>query len=281
MTPSPVPKKPESLIISDLKWRYLTRSIVKGKKILLTGPSGCGKTFAAQSAAQSFPDRPFHYFNLGATQDARSTLIGNTHFDKKNGTYVSEALFVNAIQQPNAILLLDELTRGNFDAWNILMTVLDENQSYLRIDERPDTPTIHVADGVSFIATANVGMEYTGTKVLDRAILDRFSVIIDMEPLSEEDEKTLLRKKFPEAKPEHIDAVAAIVSYTRKDVASDSPRLSTALSSRMSSEMMSLLQDGFTLAEIADVCVYPFYSADGGSLMSERTYMKQVIQAYL
>jgi MoxR-like ATPase len=114
------------------------------------GPSGCGKTLAAQSVAEVLDGRQFFYFNVGATQDPRSTLIGNTHYSKDKGTFVAEALFVKAIQTPNAIILLDELTRGHADAWNILMTVLDENQRYLRIDEMPNTPTIKVANGVTF-----------------------------------------------------------------------------------------------------------------------------------
>ena len=32
-------------------------------------------------------DRPDFYFNLGATQDPRASLIGNVHFDKGKGTY--------------------------------------------------------------------------------------------------------------------------------------------------------------------------------------------------
>ena len=46
-------------------------------------------------------DRPDFYFNMGGTQDPRATLIGNVHFDKKQGTYFSESLFVKAIQTPN------------------------------------------------------------------------------------------------------------------------------------------------------------------------------------
>ncbi|KKK43037.1 hypothetical protein LCGC14_3169070, partial [marine sediment metagenome] len=100
-------------------------------------------------------------------------LIGNTHYDNSAGTFFGEALFVKAIQTPGAIILLDELSRAHDDASNILMTVLDENQRYLRIDEMPETPTIAVAEGVVFLATANVGNEYTGTRVMDRALLDR------------------------------------------------------------------------------------------------------------
>ena len=80
--------KPKMLMMSELKWKYLVRSGVRGKNIMMTGPAGCGKTMAAKSLVNSL-DRPDYYFNLGATQDPRSTLIGNTHFDSKKGTYFS------------------------------------------------------------------------------------------------------------------------------------------------------------------------------------------------
>jgi len=115
--------KPAGLMMSELKWKYLIRSAVRGKNIMMTGPAGCGKTMAAKSLVNSL-DRPDFYFNLGATQDPRGTLIGNTHFEKNKGTYFSESLFVEAIQTPNAVILLDELSRAHPDAWNILMTVL-------------------------------------------------------------------------------------------------------------------------------------------------------------
>ena len=82
--------KPRMLMMSELKWKYLVRSGVRGKNIMMTGPAGCGKTMAAKSLVNSL-DRPDYYFNLGATQDPRSTLIGNTHFDSKKGTYFAES----------------------------------------------------------------------------------------------------------------------------------------------------------------------------------------------
>ena len=36
--------KPKMLMMSELKWKYLVRSGVRGKNIMMTGPAGCGKT---------------------------------------------------------------------------------------------------------------------------------------------------------------------------------------------------------------------------------------------
>ena len=120
-------------------------------------------------------------------EDPRSTLIGNTHFNKSDGTDFSESTFVKAIQTENAVILLDELSRAHPDAWNILMTVLDPGQRYLRLDEADGSPTINVAKGVCFIATANIGNEYTSTRVMDKALLDRF-IVIEMDMLEKQDE---------------------------------------------------------------------------------------------
>lgn len=272
--------RPANLIISELKWQYLMRSIIRGKNIMMTGPSGSGKTLAVQSVAKALNDRPFFYFNLGATTDPRSTLIGNTHYASDRGTFVADALFVQAIQTENAIILMDELTRANPDAWNILITVLDNNQRYLRIDEKPDTPTIKVAKGVTFIATANIGAEYTATRVMDRAMTDRFTAIVEMEPLDMDDEVKLLKMTYPDLDERTVMAIAEIASTTRAQVKSEDPRVTTSISSRLTVEMAGIIYDGFSLQEAAEVCIYPFFS-DAGGVDSERTFMKQLVQKYV
>ena len=70
---------------------YLVRSAVRGKNVMMTGNCGCGKTLASKTLAEVL-DRPFFYFNLGATQDPRSSLIGNTHFKKETGTCLLKVL---------------------------------------------------------------------------------------------------------------------------------------------------------------------------------------------
>ena len=270
--------KPKGLIMKELKWKYLIRSAVRGKNIMMTGQAGCGKTMAAKSLVNAL-DRPDFYFNLGATQDPRASLIGNVHFDKGKGTYFSESLFVKAIQTENAVILLDELTRAHPDAWNILMTVLDQGQRYLRLDEADGQNTIKVADGVTFIATANIGNEYTATRQLDKALMDRFT-IIEMDVLNDEEEFGLLKYMFPTVDETALKNVADITHLTRIEAGNDNPRITSGVSTRTSVEIAGLLFDGFSLMEAADITIYPQYDATGG-VDSERTFVRQIVQKFV
>ena len=269
--------KPATLEMSDIKWKYLVRSAVRGKNIMMVGPAGCGKTQAAKDLPVA-TNRPFFYFNLGATQDPRATLIGNTHF-KDGQTSFDESAFVKAIQTENAVVLLDELSRAHPEAWNILMTVLDEGQRYLRLDEDINSPTIRVASGVSFIATANIGTEYTSTRVLDRALMDRFE-IIEVDILSLSQEEDLLTKRFPTVSKALIHSVADIADATRKEWRSEDGKLTTMVSTRMTVRVCELLADGFSLSEASEVAILPFFDASGGT-DSERTFVKQIIQKHM
>jgi MoxR-like ATPase len=271
-------QKPHDFFVTDLNWKFLLRNIVKAKNLLIVGPSGCGKTQLSFIAGTKL-EREIEYFNLGSTQDPRSTLIGNTLYDKDKGTYFSESQFIQAIQKPNSVILLDEISRAHPEAWNILMTVLDENLRYLRIDEKDSTPLIKVAEGVSFIATANIGTEYTATRIMDRALKDRFS-ILEIEPLKELDEINILSKKFKETVPyDIIKRIANVASKTRKEVKAQDSKISTIISTRKTIEWCDMVQDGFTFEEAAQIVIYPLFP-DDGEVDGERVYIKQLLQKY-
>ena len=244
----------------------------------MTGDAGSGKTLAAKTLVKAL-QRPDFYFNLGSTQDARATLVGNTGFSKENGTFFAESAFVKAIRTENAVILLDEISRAHPDAWNILMTVLDQGQRYMRLDEAEGSPTVSVADGVTFIATANIGSEYTSTRVMDRAILDRFT-IIEMDLLDAAEEFQLLKMIYPNADEQDLKSIGEIAHHTREVKRGDTGKLSNSVSTRASVEMAGLIDDGFELIEAAEISIFPFFSLDGG-LDSERTYIKQLVQKYI
>lgn len=271
--------KPQMLFMSELKWKYLIRNIIRGKNIMMTGPAGCGKTMAAKAAANSIEGYNMEIFNLGSTQDPRATLIGNTQFDTTKGTVFSPSPFVKAIQTPNTVIVLDEISRAHPEAHNILMSVLDQGQRYLRLDEAADSPVVKVAEGVSFIASANIGNEYTATRQLDRAIVDRFT-IIEMDTLTQSEEAKLLQMMYPSVDINLINSVAEITTMTRNEVKKETPNLTNSLSTRTSVEIGSLLYDGFSLEEAAEITIYPLFD-DAGGAQSERTYIRQFVQKFV
>ena len=268
--------KPDDFIISDLKWKYLTRCINKGKNLMFVGPAGTGKTQIVFKAAKRL-DKQIFYFNLGSTQDVRSALIGNTYF--KDGTYFEESAFVTAIKTPNSVILLDEISRANPEAWNILMPVLDVNIRKLRLDEKENSPVVDVASGVSFISTANIGFEYTAARMLDRALVDRFSVI-EMDILNKEQEMKLLNIKYPKLDPKVNEALCDISFRIRMECERENSKLSSPIPTRMLLEVAEMSIDGFDIDETAELIIYPQYSDEGGT-DSERIYIRQLVQKYV
>ena len=269
-------KKPQELILDELNWKLATRALLRGENILFTGASGGGKTLTARTIAKAY-NRPFFKFNLGAMSDARTSLIGNTHYNPEKGTFFAQSDFITAIQTPGACILLDEMSRMSNDAENILITPLDADQRYIRIDENPDCPVVEVAEGVCFFATMNVGTEYTSTRTIDRATKDRFTTIVDIPLLTEQQEYDLLKLLYKGINKDLLKGVAYIAYYTRENIMSEEPDLSTIISTRSTVEQVALLIDGFRFTEVMEAMVFPMYDNEGG-VESERAHMKTLVQ---
>ena len=274
--------KPKELIIGDLKWKYLIRATLRQKNILLIGESGTAKTLAAKCVSKAL-NRPLEIIPCGSTQDARATLIGNTTYKKESGTIFHKSAFVKAITTENTVILLDELSRGTHDAINILMPVLDPTQRTLRLDEDENSTLIKVADGVCFISTTNTGNSYTATKVIDKAILRRFPVKLEMLPLDEDQLNTLFRILFPSL-PTGKRLLMNILSKISADLIAqckmEDAKISMYISAASMVEMAELILDGFTLEEIAEGSIYPEFPDDGGAGESERCFVKAMLQKH-
>jgi MoxR-like ATPase len=270
--------KPKTLVLNELNWKLATRALLRGENILFLGHSGGGKTLTARTLAKVY-NRPFFKFNLGAMQDARSALIGNTQYNPDKGTFFAQSEFITAITTPRAVVLLDEITRASQDAENILLTPLDADQRYIRVDENPDTPIVEVAEGVVFFATANVGAEYYSTRLIDRATKDRFTTIVEIPLLTEQEEISLLKLLYPDVNKSIINGVAAVANFTREDVKKEDPQFSTLISTRSTVEQIALLKDGFVFSEVMEALVIPLFPAEGG-VESERSKLKSFIQKY-
>jgi MoxR-like ATPase len=266
--------KPDYLKLSEMKWKHAVRSALRGENLMFTGPSGCGKTMAVMEVRKALR-RPFHYMNLGSTQDPRTTLVG-TREAEDGTTYFKPAPFVNVIQNENSMVLLDEISRAHPEAWNILLTVLDPKQRYLQVDEAAETGKIDVADGVCFMSTANIGTQYTATRQIDRAINDRFT-IIEMDILERDEEFDLLQTLVPNVADEKLDTLATVAEETRREVKASNPSINRIISTRQTVQMAEQIRDGYSIMEAIHVTVYPNYDNEGGD-NSPRSTVQKIVQ---
>lgn len=271
--------KPDRLIISDEKWRFLLWCVARGENTMIIGPSGFGKTLSAIKAAEAL-ERDTFVFNMGATQDPRTMLVGTREADNGTTSFV-RSRFVNAIQAENAVIVLDEMSRADREAWNILMPALDpqtaDKRRYISLDEDRSRAQAEVVDGVTFIATANTGSQYTAARRIDRAIKDRFS-IMEVDIPSIDDETTLLKHLFPSIDTLNIRRMCTALADVREMHSDNGGPLGDYVSTRAAVECCKMVRDGFTIREAFAFRVYTLFDRAGGE-SSHRTLVKDAVES--
>jgi len=276
-TPWKICKRPNpaSFYVQQGVWEQGLRALHRGKNVLLTGPSGCGKTELAHLLAKSL-GLPTESVNMGATTEPRDVLIGTVEFDPKQGTHLCRSRFARFVGNPSGMVLLDEITRGGRDANNILLPLLDR-QAYIAIDEEEGGAIVRRGDNMSIVATANIGMEYTGTEALDIALQQRFQVVIDLYFPPIEWESKVLQGRTG------IDATSANVLCTianQQRVLQDAGDFVANVSTRMLLEASELVVDGFDLLTACQYSILNNFSNDGDEA-SERSRILQIIQKHV
>jgi energy-coupling factor transporter ATP-binding protein EcfA2 len=269
---TPKPELAKFYVDTDV-WEQILYSLSTGKNVLLTGPSGSGKSELAYIAAKAL-DTHLEAFNMGAMSEPRTSLIGNTHFDAEKGTWFDQSRFAKTVQNESGVVLLDEVTRSEPGAFNILMPLMDR-QGYLPLDESEDGQVIQRGENVAFIATANVGMEYTGTMAMDKALKDRFAVTIDMEFPPEENEVEVLMGRCEDLKKSDAKRLVGI-AVRQREMSRDGEFIEL-ISTRMLLETGEQVAAGVPFRTACKFCIENQFSGEGGDA-SDRTKIRQIIQ---
>lgn len=267
-----LPEKPNEFYINNTKWDILARNIQRQKNTLLIGATGTGKTQLAFHLAKSLGLEPF-YINLGSSDDFRGLLIGETHYDPKIGTYFRPSSFIKEIEKPNRLIILDEISRAHPGIWNLLMPLLDINIRNLRVDEEDRKVEVHPT--TSFIATANIGVDYTSTRTMDRAVMDRF-LLIQMDDLTRDQEFSFLKSKCSDINENDLNVIVNISKDIKKSYKEGD--LSNFISLRYLLEITELVEDGFSLEDSINIIVNSLFNTDDET---EQTFIKQIFQKYI
>jgi len=270
----PVPTKEDTgfHIDPDL-WYLLVRNVIRGENVMLIGDTGTGKTEIVKHLAKAM-SKDLHIQDMGTVQDAQSALLGVHTLNKLGISEFKPAPFVGYIQKPG-IVLLDELSRAPLAANNILFPCLDARR-YLPVDvaHEEEDQRIDIHDGVVFIATANIGSEYSGTNALDRALLDRFFPVETSYPAEADEIKILMVRTGVEEKA--AKAIVKVANEVRKQYKEQD--LSTSISVRHTLQTAALVVDGFDLTNSMQAVVMPLFEDGIGS--SERSKVKSIIAAF-
>lgn len=209
--------------------------------VFLHGPAGTGKTTFAEQVAAHF-GRQFIRVSCDDQTEA-ATLCGMTVPDGAGGVKWQDGQLAQAIRKPGAVVLIDEPTVARAGALYVLQAVLDKRK--LHIQETGEV--IHVAPDVIFIAADNTNGtgdttgQYEGTRILSRALLDRFDIHVPVSYLPVDKEARALMARTGCSKKLALD-VCKFANFTR--IKSESGDLSHGLGFRRLMALTRQIQRG-------------------------------------
>lgn len=268
-------KKPtlnEGFYIDDNNWNFLVRNVIRKTNTILIGPTGTGKTELVFKIAEKLNLECFVY-DMGSMIDPLTDLLGS-HRLKDGSSIFDYAKFTQDIQKPG-IILLDELSRAPLTTNNILFPCLDSRRALpIEIADSSGARSIKVHDDCVFIATANIGSEYSGTNEIDAALMNRF-VPLKLTYLDKTTEEKLLMKRT-KINQEEAEKIVNIINDIRSAYYKN--EISKSASTRESILCGQLVYDGFSIIDAITNVVCNKFSDD--SFNNEFNTVKKLIMKY-
>lgn len=255
----------DGYFVEEGMFKLLTRNITQRVNTLLLGPTGVGKTELVYNVAKSL-DLPLTILDMGTMTDPIMSLIGTHAISIKDGKTYSEfkrARFPAIIQQPG-IVLLDELSRASLQANNLLFPVLDFRKELSMEYDFDSMEPVKIHPECVFIATANLGTEYTGTSRLDRALIDRF-LVLQVKELPKSILTILVSHAYPSLTNSTVNGI--VETYYRLLEEYKTFNIEARLSLRHLKQICEMVVDGFTPYD-SFLLLYEAMATDAGKAVS-------------
>jgi midasin (ATPase involved in ribosome maturation) len=264
--------KDDGFFMQSNDWKLLARNIKKQVNTLILGPAGTGKTSCIKILCERL-GLNLHVFDMGSMLDPISSLLG-VHRLEGGESVFDYANFTKVIQEPG-VILLDELSRAPQTAMNILFPCLDERRSLsVEIACGKGVRDIKIHPEVTFIATANVGAEYSGTNSMDRALVNRFFPL-ELNYIPETEEVDVLVKRT-NIKSDLAKIIVKIANNIRS--LAKKQELSCCPSVRESLMVAELVSDGWSIGDAMQAVYLPIY--EGTKVEGERSTVFKLLTSY-
>ena len=259
----------DGFYIDPKDWHLLIRNIQKKVSTMMIGPSGSGKTELVMLACRKL-GIDCSVYDMGSMYDPVAGLLGVHRLQQGGVSVFDYAKFTQDIQKPG-VVLLDELSRAPVTTNNILFPCLDSRRSLpVEMAGGDGMRSIAVHPECVFIATANVGAEYTGTMSLDRALVGRFFPLeLDYMPCTEEAKVLTKCCGIGAQDAANIVAVAETVRslYSKQEI-------SCSISTRETLQAGQLVSDGWTALEAMELTFLPLF--EGTRTDGERSIVSKI-----
>ncbi|OQX39555.1 MAG: hypothetical protein B0D91_01325 [Oceanospirillales bacterium LUC14_002_19_P2] len=213
-----VPELDDSYHFDSQTLLPLLATLAAGKNAWLHGHTGTGKTTLIQQVAARL-HWPVRRINFDG-DISRFDLVGQTRLENDNGTTIStyvDGILPQAMQSPT-ILLLDELDAGRPDVLYALQNALDQGEFVITDDGARRIKANPFFRAVAACNTQGQGDEsglYPGTRVLSRALLNRFHKFIPIDYMCVEDEQGVLESNVSDLPEMVSDLLMAYVNEHR------------------------------------------------------------------
>jgi MoxR-like ATPase len=259
-------------VIDETKNKMIHSLVEGGKNVMLTGATGAGKTTYCFEVAKNL-GMDCVVINCGSTQDARTSLLG--YFTLEDGnTNFSPSDFIKAIQKPNTLIVLDELSRASDDAFNILFPILDHRREVCVEEQDGSDRIIKVDDSVRFVATANIGLEYSATRSLDRALQDRF-MTFNLPYITGEQLDVFINDSH-DLSSENKSMVKTLSQvYDYSHTLFGKGKIGTRISTRSVIDVLSLVKGGFKMKDILDHAILSQYEQDSSTIVNDANIIRE------
>ena len=228
----PINKTENELVptgISFINDNDIAENILLGAKkempVLLQGHAGVGKTSIIKWLAQQ-TGNAYYRVQLNGTVDT-DMFVGKWVLKNGNMEWLDGAL-TKAMKQ-GAFLVLEEINVCLPEILFVLNQVLDDDKMLILEDK--DGEIVRPHKDFRLFATMNPTDDYTGTKELNKALVDRFPIMINIGYPSKETEKKIiclragvddnLVSNFEDVKVKVLDRVVAFAGKVRRKYLSE------------------------------------------------------------
>lgn len=181
-------KVPNNVYASEPVLETIYHCIEADAPVLLVGETGTGKTTLIRELAKEKGKELIRVSLNGST--SVEEILGKW-LVKEGTTYWQEGVLVTAMKKGHWIVF-DEINAALPEILFTLHSLLDDDRKVLLPEK--DNEIIHPHAEFRFFATMNPPEEYAGTKDLNKALVSRFSAVLDIEVLDETNEIKVLHK---------------------------------------------------------------------------------------